>query len=436
MFFVLVVFMVAPEGFDYANAGVPTSGSPFSRMVWLSILGLGAYYTYKQWKFAKAIALGNRYFLGFVILAGLSYFWSIEPGITLRREIRIVSIYLAALACVSATRNPQIFQRALRPVLTFLMIGSIIFVAAAPDIAVEHLQLAELIGAWKGMTTQKNALGSLSAMATILWVHAWMTGQSRQPWPLLGTLVSATCLINSRSSTSIMATVFAITLMSMMVHSPKSLRRYMPYFIATFVCILLLYSLAVLHLVSGLDFMLKPITAITGKDLTFSNRTSIWEIIVEHIQLNPWLGTGYGAYWIGLVPESPSYITLIKLSFYPTESHNGYIDIINDLGWVGGIMLFSYILMYLRQGLRLFAVDRKQAALFLVILFEQMIANMSESMWWNARTVELAIMSLATLGLSQAVIVTQSPQIRLRQKLGDMNRAVLNRLRSKRRNRV
>lgn len=420
---VLVVFMVAPEGFDYANAGIPSSGSPFSRMVWLTMLGTGFIYAFKHLKDAKAVLLGNRYLFGFVVLAGLSYLWSIEPGVTLRREIRILAVTFATLAYAVSSTNTRAFQLALRPVLTLLLAGSIIFVLTSPKIAVEQLEFSELLGAWKGLTTQKNALGSLSAIGTLLWLHAWLTGQVKQPFPLIGVAVSATCLLNSRSSTSIMATVFASCLMMMMLYSPKSMKRYMPYFIAIFVCVLLLYSLAVLNLVSGLGFMLKPITTITGKDLTFSGRTEIWEILREHMAGAPWLGTGYGAYWLGIDPASPSFQMLVKLEFYPSEAHNGYMDIFNDLGRVGGVLLFAYILLYLKQALQLFSVDKAQGALFLVLLFEQMIANMSESMWWNARTVEFAIMTLATVCLSRAVILTRPPPLRERIKAWRQARA-------------
>jgi O-antigen ligase len=158
-------------------------------------------------------------------------------------------------------------------------------------------------------------------------------------------------------------------------------------------------------LVPGLSLLLEPIAAITGKDTTFSNRSTIWEIIKEHIQLHPFLGTGYGAYWVGPVPSSPSYTFLGRMFFYPSESHNGYLEIVNDLGFVGMIVLFGYLIVYVRQSLQLMRFDRAQGALFLSLFFEQAIMNLSESTWLVVNSAFLfTIMTLATFALARSLL--------------------------------
>mgnify|MGYP006137444093 CR=1 FL=1 len=97
-------------------------------------------------------------------------------------------------------------------------------------------------------------------------------------------------------------------------------------------------GLAVARLPSGAGHdaqnaaLLGPIGMLTGKDLTFTGRTDIWDILVEHIKLNPYLGTGYGAYWTGPVAGSLSNEFMLRLHFYPGSAHNGYLEILNDLG--------------------------------------------------------------------------------------------------------
>jgi O-antigen ligase len=192
----------------------------------------------------------------------------------------------------------------------------------------------------------------------------------------------------------------------MLLRSPPGLRRHMPYLIGLFVALLLIYSLAVLNLVPGLSFVLKPITMLTGKDQSFSGRTAIWAIINDHIALNPLLGTGYGAYWIES-PTSPSYVMEQRLYFYPTESHNGYLDVINDLGWAGGLTLLAYLLTFLKQALRLFKVVRVQAALYLALLFQQLVINLSESRWFSVLSIEFVIMTLATFSMGRLLLQRQ-----------------------------
>jgi exopolysaccharide production protein ExoQ len=167
----------------------------------------------------------------------------------------------------------------------------------------------------------------------------------------------------------------------------------------------------VLKVVPGLDIILAPIPMITGKDLTFSNRSEIWALVVEHFRLRPWLGSGYSAYWaIGTpTPDMESYAVLVPLlSFYPGSSHNGYLQILNDLGAVGLFCLLGYIIVYFRQSLRLYATDRSQGALYLALLLQQATINLSEPLWLNVLMVDFVIMSFATTCLARARLEEQS----------------------------
>jgi O-antigen ligase len=395
--------MIVPDGFNYEwGQGMPTEGSAFARFTWLALLAFGAFVVGRQPGRAKGLMRQiNPYLLLFVVLAVASVTWSADPPVTIRRLLRMVTILLDAMALALLPWGQNSFQNALRPILTVMLIGSIIFVMSNPRLAVEQSQSFELAGAWRGLATQKNGLGSIAATGTILWLQAWLNRESKLWMILIGGGAAVACLLGSRSSTSIMATAFACTLLLMLSRSPKSLRRYMPYLIGLFVMTLLVYSLAVLNLVPGLGWVLKPITSVTGKDLTFSGRTAIWQVINDHIAYHPLLGSGYGAYWTGETPASPSYDMIRRLYFYPTESHNGYLDTINDLGFVGGAVLVAFVLKYIQQGLRLFRTMRPQGALYLALIFQTLIANMSESRWFNVLTLEYVILTLATVSMGR-----------------------------------
>jgi O-antigen ligase len=412
MIWVLIVIMVVPDGFSYGPSanGMPTEGSAVSRFIWLALLAFGAAVPLSRSGVAlKLLRQINPYFLLFVALAALSVLWSIDPGVTLRRLLRVVTMVLVAISFALMTWRPTRFQSVVRPILTLLLVGSIIFVIAAPQLAIDQSDAAALVGAWHGLFTQKNGLGSLAAIALILWLHAWLSKE--RPWWMasFGFAVSAICLIYSRSSTSIMNAAFACALMLMLMRPPASLRRYLKYLIVLFVVALLVYSLAVLNLIPGSSALLSPITMITGKDQTFSGRTAIWAIVNEHIAQRPLLGSGYGAYWV-LLPGSPSMEMKRRLYFYPTEGHNGYLDIINDLGIVGALCLLGYLIVYLRQGLRLLATLRPQGVLYLALMFDQLIANLTESRWLNSLTCEFAIMTIATVAMGRTLWDQQKNQ--------------------------
>jgi len=416
MIWVLVLFMIVPDGFHYGaiNDNMPTSGSDVSRLIWLALLGGGVLVV--VWRSTLAWLLVrqlNPFLTAFVVLAAISVVWSVDPQVTTRRMIRIFTIWLDALALGLVAWQPHRLQMVLRRILTLVLVGSIVFVFVSPELSVETSRQAELVGAWKGLATQKNGLGSISGIALLFWCHAWLSNESRRLFILPCAALAAICLVGSRSSTSLMATVFAVFLLLLLLRSPTGLRRYMPYVVGVFLIALLVYSLTILQVVPGLEFLLQPITAMTGKDLTFSGRTAIWQVVIDHIRQNPFWGSGYGAYWTGAVPWSPSYETVRRLYFYPTEAHSGYLDIINDLGTLGGVILVGYLIVYVRQALRLFAIERTQGALYLSLFFEQLIANLSESRWLNVLCIEFVIMTLCTVAIARSLL-----DERLQQRLG------------------
>jgi O-antigen ligase len=378
----------------------------FYRALKLSLLASGLAVLIWRHSFALLLAREvNKFFIAFLALVLLSATWSIEPAITMTRFLAVCTVCLVCGGCVMVGWYDRRFQEIVRSFFTLLMVGSLIFGIIAPDLAKEQGTGISLEGAWRGLLGQKNGLGHASSIAAFFWMHGWLTKEVKFWQFALGFGASVACLILSHSSTSLFSAVFSIMLLLLLLRAPKGKRRYMAFIIAVFVTTILLYSLAVLNIFPGLDFLLQPIIGVTGKDLTFSGRTQIWAVIREHISQRPLLGTGYGAYWIGPVPTSPSYVFISRKSnFYPTEAHNGYLDILNDLGYVGLMCLLGYLLVFLRQSLALLKIDYKQATLYLALLFEEMINNLTESDWLSSTAFALTVMTLATFALARALL--------------------------------
>jgi O-antigen ligase len=172
------------------------------------------------------------------------------------------------------------------------------------------------------------------------------------------------------------------------------------------VALLLIYALVVLNLIPGKGTLMAPITALTGKDMSLTGRTEIWAILSEHISYRPFLGSGYAAYWTaGPVPGADSYAFVWRMgSFYPGSAHNGYLEIVNDLGWAGLVCLIAYIVVYVRQSLQLLGIDQHQGALYLALFFQQAITNLSETHWFSVQSVDFVIMALATTALARSLL--------------------------------
>jgi len=409
VYWLLIVRLIIPGSFDYdPNTNivlVAQRDAVFNKLTWITFLVLPLVLIASRSGAALRVLRGtNRYFLALTALAIVSVLWSVDTGATASRAIHLLTIVLACLAVTLAGWHPARLQQITRPVLTVLLIGSFIFGLYAPDLAITPPTPPDVTGYWHGLTSQKNQLGSLASIGVLLWVHGWAARQVGFLRALAGASISMLCLVLSRSSTALIATVLVCLLSLMMLRSlPSYLRRYMPYMIGLFVIVTLAYSLAVLKVVPGLDILLKPITLITGKDTTFTARTQIWDIIRAHIQFSPFIGSGYGGYWTAPVPSSPSYAFVQIMGFYPTEAHNGYLDIINDLGYIGLLLLLGYLIVYIRQSLRLLRIDYAQATFYLGLMFQQLLTNLSESHWF-VLSHDFAILTLATFGLARTLM--------------------------------
>jgi exopolysaccharide production protein ExoQ len=425
MMWALIVLMIVPDGFDYQSlttTGAPSAGGAISRALWFALLALGA--IIMCWRAGLAWLLAhivNPFLLLFVALAVASIAWSIDPSLSVRRLVRMCTIVLACAAFVLMGWHARRYQAVVRPILTIMLLGSICFGLAFPSLAIHQETSAELAGAWRGLANHKNSLGALSCIALILWFHAWLTREVKLLPALAGGAIAATCLVLSRSSTSLAAAVFVMALLVMLLRSADGLRPYVPYLVAMLVTTLLVYALAVLNLVPGQGTLMAPIAALTGKDMWSSGRAEIWAVLADHIRYHPFLGTGYGAYWTaGPVAGTESYAFMWRMnSFYPGTAHNGYLDIVNDLGFAGLVLLIAYIVTHVRQSLQLMGVDSHQGALYLALFFQQAIANLSETHWFSVLSVNFVIMTLATMALARGLL-----EYRLRMVFGEPHRPV------------
>jgi O-antigen ligase len=414
MVWLLIVYLVIPYAYwtgDFTEVtGTATEtvgGNVVARMVKIGLIAACSLVV--LWRSSLAMLLVrtlNPFFLVFLGLVPLSILWSIDQSATSARCVSIMSIVLTCFAFVLVGWHRQRFQNVVRPVVTLLLAASLIFGILHPELAIEAGETGSLKNSWHGLASQKNQFGELASFGVLFWLHASLFKQAKWQITLPCSGIAWTCVLLSRSSTSLLASALSTLFMLLMVSVPVNLRRYMPYLIGGFAVIVMVYALAVLDLIPGFGVILEPIAKLTGKDLTFSGRGAIWNIIKEHIQTAPWLGSGYGAYWTGATLTSPSFVVFTaRLYFYPSEAHNGYLEMVNDLGFVGLACLLCYLVVWVRQSLRLMKFDRAQAALFLAIFFQQAVTNLSESTWLAINSAfAIAVATLATFAMARALL--------------------------------
>ena len=358
-----------------------------------------------SWPHARQLVKNfNPGLAAIMVLIPLSAVWSLDSAATLLRFTTLIGLVLLCLAIPLAGWDRRRLQEVVLPPVMTILVVSLVFGIFSPESVKELGTDISQHDAWHGITFQKNQFGATASIAAILCFHRWLAPGRHTFWTIAGIAIALTCLLLSKSSTALLETILAVVFMILVIRVPVIKERFTTLVVVAVFTIILIYELAVQNLIPGVATLLAPVVQLTGKDMTFSARSLIWEVVKEHSAAAPWLGTGYGAYWTAdPTPGSPSYVFVNLMHFYPTESHNGYLEILNDLGRVGLICLLAFLIFFVRQALQLMPFDRGQAVLYLALLFQQMVDNLSESEWFS-RTATSTILILASLCLSRALL--------------------------------
>lgn len=380
---------------------VPTSAG-IDRTLKLFMLAFSIGVIATRWALAVQLLKSvNPGLLMLMALVPTSAIWSIDREATLLRYFTLTCIVLTCFAIPLVSWNRSLLRQVAVPPIMYVLLASLVLGALYPDKIVEVGEDISQLGAWHGITYKKNQFGMFASQAVILCFHRWIAADGKSVWSILGVIVGTTCLILSRNDTSLFATFLGVGFIVLVMRIPLIRKRYTTHTVILVAATLVVYQLAIQDLIPGVGKLLSPILSLTGKDATLSARTIIWEIVKEVIRAYPFLGVGYGAYWID-DPGSPSYMFMYLLYFYPTNSHNGYLEVRLDLGYPGLVCLAIFLYWYIRQSLKVMKFDRAQAVMYLAILYHQMVMNMSESEWFS-RSSTFAVLLLCSTCMNRAL---------------------------------
>jgi O-antigen ligase len=89
-------------------------------------------------------------------------------------------------------------------------------------------------------------------------------------------------------------------------------------------------------------------------DPTLTGRDQVWQFTLNYISRRPWLGVGFGSFW-DAAPTSKESLFDFGITFAFGQAHNGYLDVLVQVGTVG---MACVIVMALAILFRLFRLAR------------------------------------------------------------------------------
>jgi exopolysaccharide production protein ExoQ len=282
------------------------------------------------WRGARAVHLAARAPLLwiFVGLALNSILWSTTPSVTLVRSVAFTGTTLLGLYLAVTFELREMLQL-LAWLLGALALLSLIYIFARPEYGL-YVDMRKV--SWRGVFQHKNYLGRYMTLAAMVFLTLALHGRHRMLY-WAGFVLSVVLVLGSDSKSS-----WLILIVLLLVAVGYPLLR------LNLALTLPLACAAVIMLSSAAAWLwvnLYVVLDLLNRDVTLTGRGDLWAAVVEMIRQRPWLGYGYGAFWLGM--DGPSSYIVMLINWDAPHAHNGFLDISLDVGLLG-LAIFSMLL--------------------------------------------------------------------------------------------
>ena len=267
-----------------------------------------------------------------------STLWADFPFISLRAAVRLIGSTIVVLAFFLNAKTTTDALKQIKQILKIYIPLSFLAILLVP--AATQWEWP----AWRGLTTHKNTLGQISFISAVVLAYGIRELTAKKRLVAGGFLLSAVVLVLGSKSTTCLIALMSVCLMSTWLFVDRRAGRLVA--LALLVCLL---SLTALGGILDLD----KIFGAFGKDTTFTDRTDLWPVIIDEAKSHPILGCGFNGFW---VVDNPSVLGLYawdQFPWKPTEAHEGYVDLFNEIGAVGVLLLALMILTYFKSLMKL-----------------------------------------------------------------------------------
>ena len=365
---IYVIFFTTNVPFDpnnYADAFGGETTNARNQVVFLFMFFLALVVLSRRFNNILSLIRSEKYLGLFVLLCLISALWSDHPDLSFKRSFQLFVIFLVIIEAL-VNIEPKILLKLLKIVVSgyvFYNLYACRFIPAAID---------PVFGTWRGMEVQKNILAQTTLYCLLSSIVFFSFDKKRleKLYDSLLILTSVLIIYKAHSSTIVivvviiafMVLIFRIESIFSKLGIGRSLLGLTFLFILSFSIIFLMFSAEIFALIPGYF----------GKDLTLSGRTDIWKFVWEDIEKRMLLGYGFATYWIMGSAKLEIFASYFE-GFMVNEAHNGYIEIVLQLGFVGFIFFLFPIIAYIY---RMFKINSNMAILIFVSI---MILNYTES---------------------------------------------------------
>lgn len=301
----------------------------------------------------------------FILYAVISAIWADYPAISFRRSFQLYTVFQVVLTSLILID----FYKQLKMIKVIITLYTIV---SAVSIMVVPEAIDPAFGSPRGLTGQKNAFAQIFVLIFLLYLilNQFSKDNLNKIITLGGIIISAFFVVISLSTTGLMSVLYILALMGIFkvdtIFKDLRIGRAFSLFLLT-----ILISFAVLFSLNS-DFLEIVVSQYFGKDLTFTGRTEKWEMMMYQISRHFWFGCGYDSFWD--VPGN-----LIAFYEIGNTAHNGFIEIFNELGFVGFLIMISAFIAHFYRAIKADRIFNITALIAILLL------NLTESALFRGR---------------------------------------------------
>jgi exopolysaccharide production protein ExoQ len=260
-----------------------------------------------------------------------SAIWSDFPFETLYSSLQLLLISFFAISCSSLFSVRYIFSM-IYSVFSLIVFFSFVFVIFIPDYGIDIFNGES---SFRGVFVEKNRLGQILAyyFALSFFFIRWKF------FSVAVFFMALFLLVGNRSMTALLLTIsipFIIFIARFFIGNNKNI--YINTVTISFFSIFV-FTIFLVNYYDLLNFL--------GKDPTLTGRTEIWELGVYAFLDRPLFGYGYSSFWSSNSPHGGQFIQW-SLVWGPSSMHNGWFEILLQLGLIGLVLYLFFFLMALK----------------------------------------------------------------------------------------
>jgi len=343
------------------------SGDPFAQRIWSAVYLLSAALIFVRLpRVVRALpSLGALWVLLGLALGSIT--WSFDPGVTLRRSVALAGTTVVAIYLGTRYSRQELFR------ILFWVFTTVCIISLAVALA-NIVTSAGPMGSWTGAFGSKNDFGHTMAMAGALTgLYVVSPGPHRRFG--FGVFCLSLVLLVLSGSKGAMVVLFA----GLLVLPVSKVWRLRPRLVG-------LGALAIVAACGALGTWIAgnsdTVLNLLGRDATLTGRTPLWALVWGKVVERPWLGYGYGGFWLQWNPPSGEIWrwSMWTGGWLPPNAHNGFLDLLADLGCLGLAAFLASFGANVVRSLRLIQQDGSPLDLFpLLFLYLYALSNVTET---------------------------------------------------------